>query len=206
MRTRCFHVPGVRLQIHRVCAYLCSFQTDRASGTAITDASDVDFTDTSASAMEQVLNVLLQFYSVFPEFRHNELVITGESYGGLYTPNLGYLILEHNEISPAESRINFRSLLVGDPAIDWTVQMPTYADTLYGMGVIMLDERAELAAVMADSVANLANCSTAFNIWNQVLLPRAERRAQCLPSDVPTHDAPGRSSVYRVRSGHRRSQ
>jgi hypothetical protein len=84
--------------------------------------------------------------------------------------------------------------------------MPTYADTLYGMGVIMLDERAELAAVMADSVANLANCSTAFNIWNQVLLPRTERRAQCLPSDLPMHDATGRSSVYRVRSGHRRSQ
>jgi vitellogenic carboxypeptidase-like protein len=118
--------------------------------------------------MAQVLSVLVQFYTVFPELRQSDLIITGESYGGLYTPNLGYLILQHNEISPAELRINFRSLLVGDPAIDWTVQMPTYADTLYGMGVIMLDERAELAAVMADSVANLANCSVAFDIWNQV--------------------------------------
>lgn len=145
-----------------------SFQTDE-TGQPVTDVSKVDYTSTSKSAMSQALSVLLQFYEVFPELKPNKFIISGESYGGLYTANLGYLINQHNEKQPASSRINFESLLVGDPCINWKTQMLTYANTLYGMGVIMLDERVDLQARMEDSVKYLdSSCPTAFNIWNQV--------------------------------------
>ena len=122
--------------------------------------------------MQNILSVLLQFYRVFPELRPCELVITGESYGGLYTPNLALLINEHNKAAPPDpqQQITLRGLAVGDPAINWERQMPTYADMMYGMGVLMVDEREELRAVMAKSVEQMSkgDCPAAFKSWNAV--------------------------------------
>lgn len=153
-----------------------SFQTDKASGKVITDVADVDYSDTSRGAMQNIVSVLLQFYQVFPDVAKSRVVITGESYGGLYTPNLGLLFTEHNEAvalgTKGGPRILFDALAVGDPCINWERQMPTYPDTMYGMGVLMVDEREELRAVMAKSVEQiqqgLDNCPAAFNTWNSV--------------------------------------
>ena len=145
-----------------------SFQTDKATGRAITDVGDVNYTNASVDATRQVFDVLLQVYEVFPELREQPLVITGESYGGLYTPNLAAHVLDYNAASSTKRPIDFAALAVGDPCINWKYQMKTYANTLYGMGVIMLDEKAELESIMAKSVANLDNCTAAFNLWNSV--------------------------------------
>jgi carboxypeptidase C (cathepsin A) len=148
-----------------------SFQTDRVTGEPVTNVDDVDYTDTSAGAMSNILDVLTQFYQVFPEVSNNRLVITGESYGGLYTPNLGYLIYEYNLAHP-DTQIPFDALAVGDPCINWEAQMPTYPETMYGMGVIMMDEREELRQIMEESISQLKQgpkyCTAAFNTWNQV--------------------------------------
>lgn len=145
-----------------------SYQTMKATGKPVTDVTQVKYTDLSSAAMEQVLSVLLQFYQVFPEVQQAPLTITGESYGGLYTPNLGYLIAQHNTNTSETFKINFAGLAVGDPCINWGRQMLTYADTLYGMGVLMIDEREDLRARMASSASQLDNCPVAFHIWNQV--------------------------------------
>jgi len=107
---------------------------------------------------------------LFPELAKSPLIISGESYGGLYTPHLAALVVEHNKQATEDAKINFQGLAVGDPCINWEAQMPTYPHTLYGMGVLMADERADLAARMALSVKQLkaGNCPAAFNIWNTV--------------------------------------
>eukprot|EP00658_Telonema_sp_P-2_P034905 TRINITY_DN25453_c0_g1_i1.p1 TRINITY_DN25453_c0_g1~~TRINITY_DN25453_c0_g1_i1.p1 ORF type:complete len:396 (+),score=98.27 TRINITY_DN25453_c0_g1_i1:131-1318(+) len=147
-----------------------SFQTVTSSGLPVTDVFGVDYTSSSQGAMRQVLSVLKQFYKVFHEVAKAPLVITGESYGGLYTPHLGALLMEHNRLASDRDSINFSGLAVGDPAIDWEAQMPTYGGTLYGMGVLMLEERLELDATMEASVALLkkGECSRAFATWNAV--------------------------------------
>ena len=143
-----------------------SFQTDRKTGRHIKDVNKVDYTSTSKSAMSQTLLVLLQFYKAFPELKDNKFIIAGESYGGLYTANLGYLVTDYNKRAPLAERINFKSLLVGDPCINWKTQMLTYANTLYGMGVIMLKEREDLQAKMEASVKFLdSSCPKAFSIF-----------------------------------------
>ena len=145
-----------------------SYQTMKATGKPVTDVDQVSYTGLSSDAMSQVFDVLLQFYQVFPEVRNAPLTITGESYGGLYTPNLGYIIAQHN-LKEDAAPINFAGLAVGDPCINWAVQMPTYPDTMYGMGVIMMDEREELRQIMNKSVSQLnQNCTAAFHTWNQV--------------------------------------
>jgi hypothetical protein len=153
-----------------------SFQTDKASGKIITDVTDVDYSDTSRGAMQNIIAVLLQFYQVFPDVAKSRVVITGESYGGLYTANLGLLMTEHNAAIALGKkdgpRIPFEALAVGDPCINWERQMPTYPDTMYGMGVLMVDEREELRGIMATAVEQMQqgsdNCPAAFKTWNAI--------------------------------------
>ena len=71
--------------------------------------------------------------------------------------------------------INFAGLAVGDPILHWGYQYPTYADTLYGMGIVMLDEREEIRAIMKNASDALTkweqgtgDCWTSFQYWNSV--------------------------------------
>jgi hypothetical protein len=165
-----------------------SFQS-YPNGTAVTDAHDVEYTTTSPIAMEQVYQVLVQMFTIFPEHKSQPLYITGESYGGVYTGNFGYVLYNHNKalltgeesidtddsLVPSKMHINFVGLAVGDPVLNAEYQWPTYADTLYGMGVVMLDEKAELTSIFSNGVsawkkweAGDGNCTTAFNYWNSV--------------------------------------
>jgi len=165
-----------------------SFQS-YPNGTAISDPDAVEYTTTSPHAMEQVYQVLVQMFTIFPEHKSQPLYITGESYGGIYTGNLGYVIYNHNQKLakqeeapvvaagdvPTELPINFVGLAVGDPVMNGGYQWPTYADTLYGFGVVMLDEREELRTIFNNGVESLkkfdageGDCWTAFSYWNSV--------------------------------------
>ena len=124
-----------------------SYQTD-SSGNPVVDMKRLNLTDTSPDAMRQIHSVVNQFLDVFTELRPNPIIITGESYGGLYTPNLGVLLAN-------DPNINLQGLAVGDPCIDWTVQMPTYSEGLYGLGVLNLDQRDKITKIMDSSVSAL---------------------------------------------------
>lgn len=131
---------------------------------------EVEYTRTSQDATEQVHQVLLQFFQVFPEYKPAPFWITGESYGGLYTSWMGTTIVAHNRRDPPASKINLVGIAVGDPVLDWGVQMPTYASTLYGMGLLSVEERDDIAATMQRAVSALAagKCVESFNEWNSV--------------------------------------
>lgn len=139
-----------------------SYQVD-PSGKPIDNLKDIDFTDTSASAMSQVHNMATQFYQIFPELSDVGVVVTGESYGGFYTPHLGLILAN-------DPKVNLVGLAVGDPVINWPYQMPTYPSTLYGMGLIMTDERANLQKIFSNSLDRLAkgDCQGCFDAWNSV--------------------------------------
>ena len=109
-----------------------SYQTD-SNGNPIVDMKRLNLTDTSPDAMRQIHSVVDQFLDVFTELRPVPLIITGESYGGLYTPNLGVLLAD-------DQNINLKGLAVGDPCIDWTVQCRHTGRTLR-TGVLNLDQR-----------------------------------------------------------------
>lgn len=167
-----------------------SFQSYE-NGTIVTDPKAVEYTTTSPHALEQVYQVLAQVFTIFPEHKDSPLYITGESYGGVYTGNLGLVIYNHNQelerMSKAEREaldaqpvptkvpVNFVGLAVGDPVLNGIAQWPTYADTLYGMGLVMLDEKEELRGIFANGVdalkkweAGQGDCWTAFSFWNSV--------------------------------------
>jgi hypothetical protein len=54
--------------------------------------------------------------------------------------------------------------------MDWSVQMPTYASTLYGLGVLSVEERDNIAAIRQRSLTalNAGRCQECFDEWNSV--------------------------------------
>jgi vitellogenic carboxypeptidase-like protein len=142
-----------------------SYQTDKAGKF---DPDAIEFTATSPQAMKQSLGVLNQFFEIWPEYKKAPFYIAGESYGGLYTSNFAKVVVEANKADPTRA-INLRGLAVGDPIINWKAQMPTYPDTLYGMGVVMMKEREQLRGVLAKAVSKLdTDCWGAFQDWNSI--------------------------------------
>jgi carboxypeptidase C (cathepsin A) len=52
------------------------------------DANDIYHNDMSQS--KDAFNALLSWYKKFPEYKKNDLYISGESYGGIYVPYLAW--------------------------------------------------------------------------------------------------------------------
>jgi vitellogenic carboxypeptidase-like protein len=127
-----------------------SFQTNSTG--AANQGKSIEYTQTSSQAMEQVYQVLQQFLHIWPDMQTQPYYIQGVSYAGLYVPWMAYTVWQHN-LAPQSGavNVNIRGMAVGDPVMDNAYQYPTYAATLHGMGVVMEDERDQLAAIFADA-------------------------------------------------------
>lgn len=141
-----------------------SFQVNRSGRY---DAQNIEFTATSQDAARQVLGVLLQFFRAWPEYASAPYYVHGLSYGGHYVPWMAQVVLDHNK--GGEKQVDIRGIAAGDPCMDNKYQFPTYASTLYAMGLVMEDERAVVEAVMANaSRLNDVDCVLAFTEWNKL--------------------------------------
>jgi len=152
-----------------------SYSINKATGKF--DPDHIEYTATSKEAMAQSLDVLLQFFELFPQYHSSDagavlpdFYIAGESYGGLYTANMAAAVTGYNANPTTKlKKINIKGVAVGDPIINWKHQMPTYANTLYGMGVIMKEQHKQVEGIMEAAVAALdTNCTEAFAQWNSV--------------------------------------
>lgn len=85
------------------------------------------------------MNALIDFYAKFPEFKSNDLFISGESYAGIYVPYLSWRVYEYNakmEMYGGE-KLPLKGHLVGNGATKWKYDVfPSFADTLYGFNMI----------------------------------------------------------------------
>jgi len=82
---------------------------------------------------------------------------------------MGTTIVERNTEQGAK-KINIKGILLGDPILDPKAQLPTYANTLYGMGLIMDYERDEIEEIMNKAAKKYdeGKWTEAFNYWNSV--------------------------------------
>lgn len=80
---------------------------------------------------EDAYAALKAWYVKFPQFgydqQNNTVFISGESYGGIYTPYLAWQIYQHNKMydqwnkfGDDNIKINLRGFIVGNGATDWT--------------------------------------------------------------------------------------
>lgn len=99
------------------------------------------FTDTvegySTNELEVGWNLyrfIEQFYVLFPEMRHNELYLSGESYAGKYLPAFAHRIQVENS-----SRIPLAGVAMGDAWTDPVNMIAAYSQMMFDMG--LADER-----------------------------------------------------------------
>lgn len=65
---------------------------------------------------------MLGWYEKFPEFKQNDLYLSGESYAGIYVPFLLYQLDHHNEINRGNPQVfkpNLRGMMVGNGVTNW---------------------------------------------------------------------------------------
>eukprot|EP01017_Pseudomicrothorax_dubius_P027409 TRINITY_DN3153_c0_g1_i3.p1 TRINITY_DN3153_c0_g1~~TRINITY_DN3153_c0_g1_i3.p1 ORF type:complete len:475 (+),score=108.32 TRINITY_DN3153_c0_g1_i3:158-1582(+) len=67
------------------------------------------------------LQVILQFFEAFPEYKSRDLYYSGESYAGVYIPLLAVWTLEHNKVASPDNYLNLKGILVGNGVTDWNL-------------------------------------------------------------------------------------
>lgn len=75
----------------------------------------------------------------FPQFKTNDLYITGESYGGIYVPYLAFQIYEHNTLASVRGgeQINLKGFAVGNGATDYDFDVsPSFPATVGNFQII----------------------------------------------------------------------
>lgn len=79
-----------------------------------------------------LLEALLQFFTLFYEYAGNDFYVTGESYAGKYVPAVAYAI--HTAIEP-RVKLNLKGIAIGNAFIDPVSQLD-YADYYYQLGLV----------------------------------------------------------------------
>ena len=63
---------------------------------------------------------LQNFLKEYPELKDKDVWISGESYGGIYVPQLTYNIHMHNQKASNDDKINLKGMMVGNGVTNWT--------------------------------------------------------------------------------------
>ena len=80
---------------------------------------DCTFNDDSAG--KDNLEVILQWFEKYPEFKAHDLYISGESYGGIYVPYAANQVFHYNQanVSTGKFTPNLKGFLVGNGVTNW---------------------------------------------------------------------------------------
>jgi vitellogenic carboxypeptidase-like protein len=120
-------------------------------GFSFTDSPSGYSVSTERDVADNMWTFLQQFYVIFPEFKSTPLFISGESYGGKYTPAIAYRIHENNKKHP-QIHVPLKGLSIGDGAMDPITQMTGYSDLLYYTGFADDNERWQMKEIESQIV------------------------------------------------------
>jgi carboxypeptidase C (cathepsin A) len=93
-----------------------------------------------SNAMD-MLKLMIQFYSDFPEYKMNPLYLSGVSYGGIYTPLLAWHMhsynLEKNLTGDTSLIFPLKGFIVANAVIDYRIDPNIYSfEMLYAYNII----------------------------------------------------------------------
>ena len=104
---------------------------DNPVGTGFSYTTNRCYVSTEEEVGQGILNMLTQFFKLFPEMSQNPFFLTGESYAGKYIPAIAHAI----HTSENKSGINLQGVAIGN---GWTdpVNQLSYPEYLYQLGLI----------------------------------------------------------------------
>lgn len=107
------------------------------------------------------------FFAKFPEFRANDLWISGESYAGMYVPYLANEIYEYNLTGPTNP-INMKGFMVGNGVTNYTYDCtPAYVDMGYWHSLYSTELYDEIKANNCDFGLFASRDATCNNLLQQ---------------------------------------
>ncbi|KAM1885904.1 hypothetical protein ACFX14_038528 [Malus domestica] len=75
---------------------------------------------------------LQRWLNKFPQYRHMDLFLAGESYAGHYIPQLAKLIVEINR----KEKFNLKGIALGNPVLEFATDLNSQAEFLWSHGLI----------------------------------------------------------------------
>ncbi|QHO58241.1 hypothetical protein HN51_012703 [Arachis hypogaea] len=76
---------------------------------------------------------LQRWFDKFPQFKHRDLFVTGESYAGHYVPQLAKLM---TEINKKEKIFNLKGIALGNPLVEYATDFNSRAEFFWSHGLI----------------------------------------------------------------------
>ena len=114
--------------------------------------ADCTFTDHTSG--QDNLTVVLEWYDKFPEYKDNDLYISGESYAGIYVPYLSWYIVQHNEMNAENDDVfkpNIKGFAVGNGVTNWKYDTnAAYLDMAYWHSLMSQEMRDRLDVLQCD--------------------------------------------------------
>jgi serine carboxypeptidase-like clade 2 len=96
------------------------------------------------------LTAVLAFFEKFPEFKTNDLYISGESYAGIYVPYLSYYIDQYNTTNIDNLDVfkpNLKGFAVGNGVTNYTYDCtPAYVEMAYWHSLYSQEIRDQMVA------------------------------------------------------------
>ncbi len=90
------------------------------------------------------MEALLDFFKKFSRFKSRDFYISGESYAGIYIPELAKKVLDYNKNLPSSEKIRFKGFLVGNGVASWKYDTnPALMDFAFTHHLISYEMRKE---------------------------------------------------------------
>jgi carboxypeptidase C (cathepsin A) len=172
---------------HRRASYL---MIDQPAGVGLSGIGDSSLYAPNEQVQTfQLYQALLQFFSLYPQYREQDFHIFGESFAGHYIPTLATAILDGNQ--RGNPRINLKGIGVGDGWVDPLTLQATYGDYAYAHGLIDRAGKAEVDRLYRE-------CRAAVEATMPV--PSAESDKLCERVEDYISNAAGGINEYDVRA------
>jgi len=84
----------------------------------------------------QFVTFLEKWFTLFPEYEHDDLYFAGESYAGQYIPYIAKAILDRNKKGSTQHKWNLMGLLIGNGWISPKEQYEAYLQFGYAKGIV----------------------------------------------------------------------
>lgn len=97
-----------------------------------TNTSSYETVNDEITARDNVV-FLQRWFNKFPQYRKNNLFLTGESYAGHYVPQLAKLMLELNK---KKQLFNLKGVALGNPVLEFATDFNSRAEYFWSHGLI----------------------------------------------------------------------
>ncbi|KAI9780865.1 MAG: Cell death protease [Geoglossum umbratile] len=108
---------------------------DQPVGTGFSYVNSDSYLHDLGEMAEHFIIFLEKFFAMFPEYSHDDLYISGESYAGQHIPYIAQAILSRNKLNP-DHKWNLKGLLIGNGWISPIHQYTAYLPYSYERGLV----------------------------------------------------------------------